>query len=68
MLEQETRCSPRNPDFARKDEEGAITELNNVRQNRYASVRYATAVHASVLYASVRYALLSLTNDPCGVS
>jgi hypothetical protein len=41
MLEQGTGCPPTNQDFSRNDDEGAGTELYNVRQNKYASVRYA---------------------------
>lgn len=41
MLEQGTGCPPHNLDFPRKDEEGAGTELYNVRQNKYACERFA---------------------------
>jgi len=62
MLENETGCPPNNLDFPRKDEEGASTELYNVRQNKYASGRYALLSptkegHLSIKVNSVVYSL-----------
>ena len=41
MLEQGTGSPPNNLDFPRRDEEGAIYEFYNERQNRYVSGRNA---------------------------